>query len=292
MLKIFSPDWRIQQLRFLFPLRSVKQKLEQVLLDIGFKDKDAANLHVQRMPTGRYLTGRSGHLLDTLVTPKLHQLPLQNWQPPSQELKYSTSFRPSLQSMALDMPRKESARSVTNPDNGPKNVQRTRVKAGMEMEMKEQRTSSLGDPLLLHLGPPCQASQQKGLQLVRKMQQAMDHYPHHGNVHWQQERCHGMHGGGSAIKNVSLAFDPLVWTTENELTPSVADALYVLHTTMTRKFPVLFILLTYVTAIFSAPFAKTIWNFSVPFAKTFYVHCGKRAIHNGAFCCRQLDPSS
>jgi hypothetical protein len=28
---------------FRFPLRSVKQKLEQALLDIGFKDKDAAN---------------------------------------------------------------------------------------------------------------------------------------------------------------------------------------------------------------------------------------------------------
>jgi hypothetical protein len=31
---------------FRFPLRSVKQKLEQALLDIGFKDKDAANKHM------------------------------------------------------------------------------------------------------------------------------------------------------------------------------------------------------------------------------------------------------
>ena len=33
---------------FRFPLRSVsKQRLEQALLDIGFKDKEAANLHMQ-----------------------------------------------------------------------------------------------------------------------------------------------------------------------------------------------------------------------------------------------------
>ncbi len=31
---------------FRFPLRSVKQKLEQALFDIGFKDKDAANKHM------------------------------------------------------------------------------------------------------------------------------------------------------------------------------------------------------------------------------------------------------
>ena len=75
----------------------------------------------------------------------------------------------------------------------------------------------------------------------------------------------GTNGGGSAISNVSLPFDPLVWTaTDNEVTPSVADALYVLRTMVTRKFPVLFLLLTYVTAMFSASFAKTMWIFSVP----------------------------
>ncbi len=48
----------------------------------------------------------------------------------------------------------------------------------------------------------------------------------------------------------------------------MTDALYVLRTMVTRKFPVLFVLLTYVTAIFSVPFAKTMWNSSVLFAKT------------------------
>jgi hypothetical protein len=50
------------------------------------------------------------------------------------------------------MPRQESATSVRNPVTGPENVQRTRVKAGIAMEMKEQRISSLGDQLLLYLG--------------------------------------------------------------------------------------------------------------------------------------------
>ncbi len=77
-------------------------------------------------------------------------------------------------------------------------------------------------------------------------------------------------GGGTAINNVSLAFDPSVWTTKNKVVPSVTDALYVLCTMVTRKFPVLFVLLTYVSAIFSVPFAKTMWNSSVPFAKTIW----------------------
>jgi hypothetical protein len=77
-------------------------------------------------------------------------------------------------------------------------------------------------------------------------------------------------GGGTAINNVSLAFDPSVWTTENDVIPSVTDALYVLRTMVTRKFPALFVLLTYVSAIFSVPFAKTMWNSSVPFAKTMW----------------------
>ena len=37
-----------------------------------------------------------------------------------------------------------------------------------------------------------------------------------------------VNGGGNAINNVSLAFDPSVWTTEIETTPSVSDALYIL----------------------------------------------------------------
>jgi hypothetical protein len=80
--------------------------------------------------------------------------------------------------------------------------------------------------------------------------------------------ANGANGGGTAINNVSLAFDPSVWTTENEVIPSVTDALYVLRTMATRKFEILFVLLTYVSTTFSVPFAKTMWNSSVPFAKT------------------------
>ncbi|KAI2502610.1 hypothetical protein MHU86_11875 [Fragilaria crotonensis] len=47
MLKIFLLAGGSGNEDFRFPLRSVKQKLEQALLDIGFKDKEAANLHMQ-----------------------------------------------------------------------------------------------------------------------------------------------------------------------------------------------------------------------------------------------------
>ncbi len=92
----------------------------------------------------------------------------------------------------------------------------------------------------------------------------------------------GTNGGGGAINNVSLAFDPSVWTTENKVTPSVADALYVLHTMVTWKFPVLFVLLTNVTAIFSVPFAKSILTYTVENVKSTI----------SRVFCHQLDPSS
>jgi hypothetical protein len=47
MLKIFLLAGGSGNEDFCFPLRSVKQKLEQALLDIGFKEKEAVNLHMQ-----------------------------------------------------------------------------------------------------------------------------------------------------------------------------------------------------------------------------------------------------
>ena len=70
----------------------------------------------------------------------------------------------------------------------------------------------------------------------------------------------GANGGGTTINYVSLAFDPSVWTTEIEVAPSVTDSLFVLRTAVTRILPVLIVLLTYVMAIFSVPFAKTVWT--------------------------------
>ena len=70
----------------------------------------------------------------------------------------------------------------------------------------------------------------------------------------------GANGGGTSINNVSLAFDPSVWTTEIEVAPSVTDALFVLRTAVPRILPVLIVLFTYVMAIFSVPFAKTMWT--------------------------------
>jgi hypothetical protein len=47
VLKIFLLAGGSGNEDFCFPLQAVKQKLEQALLDIGFKDKEAANLHMQ-----------------------------------------------------------------------------------------------------------------------------------------------------------------------------------------------------------------------------------------------------
>jgi hypothetical protein len=47
MRKIFLLAGRSSNDDFCFPFKSVKQKLEQALLDIGFKDKEAAYLHMK-----------------------------------------------------------------------------------------------------------------------------------------------------------------------------------------------------------------------------------------------------
>ena len=66
--------------------------------------------------------------------------------------------------------------------------------------------------------------------------------------------------GGAAVNNVSLVYDPSVWTTEATVAPSVTDVLYALCTMATRMSPLLMVLLTYVMAISSVPFAKTMWS--------------------------------
>ncbi|KAI2509807.1 hypothetical protein MHU86_4660 [Fragilaria crotonensis] len=154
----------------------------------------------------------------------------------SPELRYSTSSSPRPPTMVLDLPRKESVTSATSLDTGRANAQRTtRARAGMGMAMKDQRMSSPGSLLLLHLEHPSQASQWKGFQLVRKLQ-ALDHYPRNGNAYWSRRALR-------ALKvlvlqsTMSLAFDPSVWTTEIEVVPSVTDALFILRTMVTRILP-------------------------------------------------------
>ncbi len=104
------------------------------------------------MPTGRCLTGRSVYLHNILVTLRLHQLHSETWQLQSPELRFSTSSSLSLQQTVPDLPRKESVTSATNLDIGLANVLRTtRAKAEMAMGMKDQRMSSPGSLLCLHL---------------------------------------------------------------------------------------------------------------------------------------------
>ena len=69
MLKIFPLAGGSVNKDFRFPLRSVTQKLEEALLDIGFKDKEAANLHMQvnkQADLQGHLRSRRGCLPDTV----------------------------------------------------------------------------------------------------------------------------------------------------------------------------------------------------------------------------------
>ncbi|KAI2508984.1 hypothetical protein MHU86_5479 [Fragilaria crotonensis] len=200
MLKIFLLAGGSGNEDFRFPLRSVKQNLEQALLDIGFKDKEAANLHMQvnkltykdicahaedayRTLFDRKEWPPARHTRDSKAPPAA----FGNMATQSPELRYSTSSSPRPPTMVLDLPRKESVTSATSLDTGRANAQRTtRARAGMGMAMKDQRMSSPEVYSSSIWSTSSQASQRKGFQLVRKLQ-ALDHYARNGNAHWRQE---------------------------------------------------------------------------------------------------------
>ncbi|KAI2491585.1 hypothetical protein MHU86_22990 [Fragilaria crotonensis] len=110
MLKIFLLAGGSGNEDFRFPLRSVKQNLEQALLDIGFKDKEAANLHMQvNKLTYKDICAHAEDAYRTLFDRKewpparhtrdsrLHQLHSETWRLQSPELRYSTSSVQGLQ---------------------------------------------------------------------------------------------------------------------------------------------------------------------------------------------------
>ena len=172
------------------------------------------------MPTGRSLTEWSGHLHNTLVTPRLHQLSLETWQPPFQELSCSTSFRPSLQPRALDMPRKESVSSVSNLDTGQENIQRTGAKAGTAMSSKSKGYQVLEVHSASIRGTSSQANRRTFNWCPSCKRWTTTHTT---ATHTGSKKGADGTNGGECNQQCFTHFDPSVWTFENKVTPGVAD---------------------------------------------------------------------
>jgi hypothetical protein len=274
MLKIFLLAGGSGNEDFRFPLRSVKQNLEQALLDIGFKDKEAANLHMQvNKLTYKDICAHAEDAYRTLFDRK-------EW-PPARHTRDSKAPPAAFGNMATPITRAEvlnliqskasnngaglAKKGVCHKCNKPGHWSREcpennkgKGRNGNGNERPKDVKSWKSTP------PPSGAPQVKQANgkafnwcASCKRWTTTHATATHTGVKKSSE---GPQGVGSAINNVSLAFDPSVWTTEIEVIPSVTDALFVLRTMVTRILPVLVLLLTYVMAIFSVPFAKTMWT--------------------------------
>jgi len=274
MLKIFLLAGGSGNEDFRFPLRSVKQNLEQALLDIGFKDKEAANLHMQvNKLTYKDICAHAEDAYRTLFDRK-------EW-PPARHTRDSKAPPAAFGNMATPITRAEvlnliqskasnngaglAKKGVCHKCNKPGHWSREcpennkgKGRNGNGNERPKDVKSWKSTP------PPSGAPQVKQANgkafnwcASCKRWTTTHATATHTGV---KKNSEGPQGVGSAINNVSLAFDPSVWTTEIEVIPSVTDALFVLRTMVTRILPVLVLLLTYVMAIFSVPFAKTMWT--------------------------------
>jgi hypothetical protein len=277
MLKIFLQAGGSGNEDFRFPLRSVKQKLEQALLDIGFKDKETANLHMQvNKLTYKDICTYAEDTYRTLFDRK-------EW-PPARHTRDSKAPPAAFGNMATPITRAEvlnliqSKSSANSTGYAKKGVCHKCNKPGHWSRECPENTKSKGrhgngnertnkdiKPSWKSTPPPSgtpQIKQANGKTFnwcasCKRWTTTHTTATHTGG---KKTVTDGANAGGTAINNVSLAFDPSVWTTEIEVVPSVTDALFVLRTMVTRIFPVLLVLISYVMAIFSVPFAKTMWS--------------------------------
>jgi hypothetical protein len=252
MLKIFLLAGGSGNEDFCFPLRSVKQKWEQALLDIGFKDKDAANLYMQvNKLTYKDICAHAEDAYRTLFDRK-------EW-PPARHTRNSKAPPVAFGNIATPITRAEVLNLIQSkpstiggglakkgvchkcnksghwsckcPEN---NKGKSRNGSGNERP-KDIRSSCKSTP------PPSEAPQVKQANgktfnwcaSCKRWTTTHTTATHTGG----KKGADGANGVGTAINNVSLAFDPSVWTMEIEVVPSVTDALFVLRTIATWILP-------------------------------------------------------
>jgi hypothetical protein len=209
--------------------------LEQALSDIGFKDKEAVQLHIQlNTLTFKDICTQAEDayrmLFDRMEWPPA-QHSCDSKAPPVVFGNLATSIsRAELLNLIQAKPSAKGAGyakkgvcfKCIKPGHWSREYPENRGKGRNSNGMKEQRMSSLGSPLCLHRGhlkssksteelsTGVQAASAGPLLIPRPHTLAARKVPMEQMV-------------ASAINNVSLTFDPSVWTFENKVTPGVAD---------------------------------------------------------------------
>ena len=248
---------------FRFPLRSVKQKLEQALLDIGFKDKEAANLHMQvNKLTYKDICAHAEDSYRTLFDRK-------EW-PPARHVRDSKAppaafgnlaNAPITRAEVLNLIQAKPSANGGN-DSAKKGLCHNCNKPGhWSRECPEGNKG--GNKSKNAGGKGGGNGKFKGLKSWRSTPPAPG-APQVKNTNgknfnwcatckrWTTTHSTATHtggkkanddGNGAAINNVSLVYDPSVWTTETATSvPSLTDVMFVIQHLCVRL-PVLWLLL-------------------------------------------------
>ena len=241
---------------FRFPLRSVKTKLEQALLDIGFKDKEAANLYMQ----ANKLTYRDicAYAEDAFRT----QFDRKEW-PPSRHTRDSKAPPAAFGNLANapitraevlnliqakpsakggnDTAKKGLCHNCNKPGHWSRECpEKGKPKSGggggkggndKSKGFKSWRSTppAAGDP---------QTKPANGKNFMWCATCKRWTTTHSTATHTGGKKASDGSNGGAAVNNVSLVYDPSVWTTEATVAPSVTDFIFVIRKLCIR-FPIL-----------------------------------------------------
>ncbi len=238
MLKIFLLAGGSGNEDLHFPLRSVMPKLEQALLDIGFKDKEAANLQMQvNKLTYKNICAHAEDAYRTLFDRKEWPPARHNCDSKAPPAAFGNMATPITRAEVLNLiqskPSTNGARlakkGVCHKCNKPRHwsckCPENNKGKGRNGNERPKDVKSWKSTLPPTGAPQVKQANEKAFNWCASCKRWTITHTMATHTGDGKRGAHGANGGGTAINNASLAFDPSVWTTKNEVIPSATDAL-------------------------------------------------------------------
>ncbi|KAI2504072.1 hypothetical protein MHU86_10354 [Fragilaria crotonensis] len=200
---------------FRFPLRATKQKLEQALLDIGFKEKTAANDHMSSLRlTYKDICTQAEDTYRTLFDRK-------EW-PPARHARDSKAPPPAFGNLAVEVNAPITRAEVLT-------LMQNKPRVGGSPTKKPGNCNKCGKPG--HWANECPDKQQSSILVPNAIRAIVRHMwttTHSTETHTGVSRNTVSNGtpAASSTAMLSLVQDPSVWITETQRMPDISDLLY------------------------------------------------------------------
>ncbi|KAI2492298.1 hypothetical protein MHU86_22271 [Fragilaria crotonensis] len=215
MMKIFLLAGGSGNEDFRFPLRATKQKLEQALLDIGFKEKTAANDHMSSLRlTYKDICTQAEDTYRTLFDRK-------EW-PPARHARDSKAPPPAFGNLAVEVNAPITRAEVLT-------LMQNKPRVGGSLTKKPGNCNKCGKPG--HWANECPDKQQSSILVPNAIRAIVRHMwttTHSTETHTGVSRNTVSNGtpAASSTAMLSLVQDPSVWITETQRMPDISDLLY------------------------------------------------------------------